>query len=67
MLCREVHAANVLSLLVVADRHDAMELKATCVKVVVERSQEVVRQPGWREVLKPYPELLADVCLIRDM
>jgi len=61
VLCREVHASNVLSLLVVADRHDAVELKATCVKVVVERSQEVVRQPGWREVLKPYPELLADV------
>ena len=78
MLCQEVHAATVLSLLVVADRHDANELKSTCVKVsfeleiriedqfnllsctvnyldfqvVVERSQEVVRQPGWRDVLK---------------
>ena len=33
MLCQEVHAATVLSLLVVADRHDAVELKNTCVKV----------------------------------
>lgn len=61
VLCREVQASSVLKLLVVADRHDATELKATCVKVVVERSQEVVRQPGWRDVLKPYPGLLADV------
>jgi len=61
VLCQEVHAATVLSLLVVADRHEATELKSTCVKVVVERSQEVVRQPGWRDVLKPYPGLLADV------
>ena len=33
MLCQEVHAATVLSLLVVADRHEATELKSTCVKV----------------------------------
>ena len=33
VLCQEVHAATVLSLLVVADRHDAVELKNTCVKV----------------------------------
>ena len=33
VLCREVQASSVLKLLVVADRHDATELKATCVKV----------------------------------
>ena len=33
VLCQEVHAATVLSLLVVADRHEASELKSTCVKV----------------------------------
>ena len=35
VLCQEVHAATVLSLLVVADRHEASELKSTCVKVIL--------------------------------
>jgi speckle-type POZ protein len=60
-LCREVQVTTALKLLVIADRHDAAELKSTCVKVILERSQEVVKQTGWREILQPYPRLLADM------
>jgi hypothetical protein len=56
-----VQVTTALKLLVIADRHYAVELKSTCVKVILERSQEVVKQTGWREILEPYPRLLADM------
>ena len=59
MLCRETNIDTVLTMLVIADRHQATKLKEVCVKFLVENCHTVVKQPGWREMLEPYPALLA--------
>ena len=59
VLCRETNIETVLTMLVIADRHQAMKLKDVCVKFLVENCHTVVKQPGWREMLEPYPALLA--------
>ena len=40
-------------------RHGARKLKEVCVKFLVENCHTVVMQPGWKEMLEPYPALLA--------
>ena len=59
VLCRETNIETVLTMLVIADRHQAIKLKDVCVKFLVENCHTVVKQPGWREMLEPYPALLA--------
>jgi len=61
VLCRETNIETVLTMLVVADRHQAIKLKDVCVKFLVENCHTVVKQPGWREMLEPYPALLAEM------
>ena len=59
VLCRETNIETVLTMLVIADRHQANKLKDVCVKFLVENCHTVVKQPAWREMLEPYPALLA--------
>ena len=59
VLCKETNINSVLNMLVIADRHGAGKLKEICVKFLIENCHTVVRQPGWREMLQPYPALLA--------
>ena len=59
VLCKETNIETVLTMLVIADRHQAEKLKDMCVKFLVENCHTVVKQPGWREMLEPYPALLA--------
>ena len=58
-LCNKTNIDTVLAMLVLADRHEAGKLKDVCVKFLIENCHTVVRQPGWREQLQPYPTLLA--------
>ena len=59
VLCNETNIETVLSMLVIADRHGAAKLKEVCVKFLVENCHTVVQQCGWKEMLEPYPALLA--------
>ena len=59
VLCRETNIETVLGMLVIGDRHGAGKLKEVCVKFLVENCHTVVQQPGWKEMLEPYPALLA--------
>eukprot|EP00090_Calanus_glacialis_P029150 TRINITY_DN4676_c0_g1_i1.p1 TRINITY_DN4676_c0_g1~~TRINITY_DN4676_c0_g1_i1.p1 ORF type:complete len:373 (+),score=148.69 TRINITY_DN4676_c0_g1_i1:56-1174(+) len=61
VLCNETNIDTVLNMLVLADRHEASKLKDVCVKFLIENCHTVVRQPGWRELLEPYPALLAEM------
>ena len=63
MLCKETNIETVLGMLVLADRHEARKLKDVCVKFLVENCHTVVMQPGWKEMLEPYPTLLAGLIL----
>jgi len=60
-LCNKTNIDTVLAMLVLADRHEAGKLKDVCVKFLIENCHTVVRQPGWREQLQPYPTLLAEM------
>jgi len=61
VLCNETNIDTVLNMLVLADRHEAVKLKDVCVKFLIENCHTVVRQPGWRELLQPYPALLVEM------
>eukprot|EP00088_Acartia_fossae_P068928 TRINITY_DN8858_c0_g1_i1.p1 TRINITY_DN8858_c0_g1~~TRINITY_DN8858_c0_g1_i1.p1 ORF type:complete len:394 (+),score=91.00 TRINITY_DN8858_c0_g1_i1:45-1226(+) len=60
-LCDTIHTENVLDLLVLADLHQANNLRNLALKVIVESGKEIVSQAGWREKLKAYPEIMADM------
>jgi len=60
-LCNETNIDTVLKLLVLADRHEASKLKDVCAKFLIENSHTIVKQPEWRNVLEPYPCLLAEM------
>jgi len=60
-LCSKTNIDTVLAMLVLADRHEAGKLKDVCVKFLIENCHTVVRQPGWRQQLQPYPTLLAEM------
>ena len=66
VLCRETNIETVLGMLVLGDRHGASKLKEVCVKFLVENCHTVVQQHGWKEMLEPYPALLAGTRLHTD-
>jgi len=61
ILCNKTNIDSVLAMLVLADRHEASKLKDVCVKHLIENSHTIVKQSGWKEVLQPYPALLAEM------
>lgn len=61
VLCKDVNIETVLGMLVIADRHGAAKLKEVSVKFLAENSHTVVQQTGWKEMLQPYPALLAEM------
>ena len=52
---------NVLDVLVTAYLHNASSLQSLAMKFIGENAKEVSAQKGWRENLKMYPEMMADV------
>lgn len=60
-LCDNINTENVLDLLVLADLHQANNLRTLALKVIVDSGKELVSQSGWREKLKAYPEIMADM------
>ena len=59
VLCKETNIETVLGMLVIGDRHGASKLKQVCKKFLVDNCYTVVQQTGWKEMLEPYPALLA--------
>jgi len=60
-LCTSVTCDNVLDMLVLADLHGAASVRALALKFIVDNGKEIVAQPGWRDKLKMYPEIMADM------
>jgi len=58
VLCLSLNVDTCLECLVLADLHNAKELKEACVKFVVEHSIEFVDQV---EKFKPYPDLMVEL------
>jgi len=61
VLCKETNIETVLGMLVIGDRHGASKLKQVCKKFLVDNCYTVVQQTGWKEMLEPYPALLAEM------
>lgn len=60
-LCTKIDTDNVLDMLVLSDLHGASSVRALALKFIVENGKEIVAQNGWREKLKMYPEIMADM------
>lgn len=60
-LCENINTENVLDLLVLADLHGASTVRQLALKFIVDNGKEIVSQPGWRDKLKVYPEIMADM------
>lgn len=60
-LCDTITQDNVLDLLVLADLHGASAVRALALKFIVDNGKEIVAQAGWRDKLKAYPEIMADM------
>jgi len=60
-LCETMNPGNVLDLLALADLYGAAKVKSLAHKVIVDNGREIVAQAGWRDKLKVYPEILADM------
>jgi len=60
-LCDAITQENVLDLLVLADLHGASILRGLALKFIVDNGKEIVAQAGWRDKLKHYPEIMADM------
>jgi len=60
-LCENVTTDNCLDLLVLADLHRATSVRQLTLKFIVDNSREIVNQPGWREKLRNYPDIMGDI------
>ena len=48
-------------MLVLSDLHGAASVRNLTLKFIVENGKEIVSQDGWRDKLKMYPEIMADM------
>jgi len=60
-LSENITTENVLDLLVLADLHGATTVRQLALKYIVDNGKEIVAQQGWRDKLKMYPEIMADM------
>jgi len=52
---------NVLDLFVLADLHNAGELREAAKCLIVDNSADIVQEPGWREKLGKYQSLVFEI------
>merc|ERR1719186_852329 len=52
---------NVLEMITKADLYHADKLREVAMKWIVANRLEIVKQEGWKEVLKKFPELIIDM------
>jgi len=55
VLCRNVKVENVVDVLVLADKHNANQLKTVCLKFIATHASETMQTPSWKS-LKPAQE-----------
>jgi len=55
VLCRDVKVENVVDVLVLADKHNANQLKTICLKFIATHASETMQTPSWKS-LKPAQE-----------
>ncbi|XP_065203502.1 protein roadkill-like [Planococcus citri] len=52
---------NALNVLILADRHNANELKSKTIDFIVDESSEVMNSTSWNEIMLKHPRLLNEV------
>jgi len=52
---------NAIDMLVIAEAHDARELKKGAMEIIVKNSSAIIEQEGWKEKLTDSPALLMEV------
>ena len=55
VLCRDVKVENVIDVLVLADKHNANQLKTICLQFIATNASETMQTPSWKS-LKPAQE-----------
>ena len=61
VLCDILAVDNVLTFLVVGDRHGAAKLKEQALKMSVEKKKEIVKLENWGEFVESYPKLAVEL------
>ena len=60
-LCVNLNLENALDMLVLADIHGANNLRLLTLEFIGENGEKIVNQKGWREKVKLYPDLMANM------
>jgi speckle-type POZ protein len=60
-LCSTLTNENACDTLVVADLHSAEHLKTHSIEYINLHANEVMETPGWKSLVKDYPQLLEQV------
>ena len=63
-LCFNLNLDNVLDMLILADFHSASNLRSLALKFIGENLKKIVTQEGWREKIRMYPDLMADMMAV---
>ncbi|KAK7377878.1 hypothetical protein VNO80_03315 [Phaseolus coccineus] len=61
ILCRDISIDSVVSILLLADRNHATELKLTCLKFTVQHLKAVMQSEGYKYLIQNHPLLQAEV------
>ena len=60
-LCVNLNLDNALDMLVLADLHGANNLRLITLEFIGENGKKIITKEGWREKVKMYPDLMADM------
>ena len=60
-LCVNLNLENALNMLVLADLHGANNLRLIALEFIGENGEKIITKEGWREKVKMYPDLMADI------
>ena len=60
-LCVNLNLENALNMLVLADLHGANNLRLIALEFIGENGKKITTKEGWREKVKMYPDLMADI------
>ena len=60
-LCVNLNLDNAIDMLVLADLHGANNLRLITLEFIGENGKKIITTEGWREKVKMYPDLMADM------
>jgi len=60
-LCKTIVVGNVLDMLILAEVYQLSNLRRFALEFSTSHKKEVIKESGWREKLKKYPEIISDL------